>query len=293
MNRTGGWYAGRIPEGSNPLFTQYAQYAYTRTTYSVRLLPIAGGLTREGTGFFAMKRSKLIACILVCCLCLGACGSPDFETEKAKFYKAWEKALPVKQILAEARSRYAAEYPEELDLATHPGLVTAAQFTGPVICFGDPLYIPDMEKPEYLETNPLPEDVKARNFISLPLKFQRQPYEEAFFSGEKLAALQKKEIPVIYMVIECTGYAGAGTSYKDGSRTVQVQTRTWRTSFYNFSTGELLAWENAPRRYASANVMDDSYYEEDQNGNLIFIKHIDGRDELDPVIEMLCGQYGG
>ena len=137
-----------------------------------------------------MKR-KLIVCILLCCLCLGACGSPDFATEKAKFYKAWEKALPVKQILATARSRYAAEYPEELDLAAHPGLLTAADFTGPIICFGDPLYIPDMQKPDYLEMNPLPEDAAARVYISLPLKFQRQSYEGEFFSDAKLAALQK------------------------------------------------------------------------------------------------------
>ena len=232
-----------------------------------------------------MKR--LTTCLLALILLFSGCGIPSFETEKADFYKAWDRALQVGRLAKAVRGNQASEYPEELNLAEHPGLVTAGDFTGPIFCFGDPLYIPDMTKKEYTASNPLPADLEARVYRSLALEFQRSEHEAEFFSEEKLQALRRGEIPVVYMVLECTGYAGEGREYKDGVKTVQVMTLTWRTSFYSAGTGELLGWEAQPRKYASATFMDGSYYTKDANGNFVFSKHAGGVDELAPALALL------
>ena len=233
---------------------------------------------------------KVLTCILALCLSLTGCGMPDYETEPAKFMQAWDAALPTGKILKAAREHYRTDYPAALNLAEHPGLVTAEDFTGPIICFGDPLYIPNMEKTEFTEKNTLPEDLKARRFESLTRAFELREDRDAFFSEEKLAALKKRDIPVVYMVVECTGYGGAGTEYRKGTQTVRVQTLTWRTSFYRYDTGELLAWEDQPRHYEMNMTLEENNgFRTDQNGNYVFSNLLPAGSPLDPAFGLLTG----
>ena len=197
-----------------------------------------------------MKR--LCFCILAVLLCLTGCRAPDFQTERAKFMQAWDAALPVGQILQKARENYRTEYPDALNLSDHPDLLTADDFTGPIICFGDPLYIPDMEKRAFTEKNVLPEGV-------------------------------------VYMVVECTGYAGAGTPYRKGTQTVLVQTLTWRISFYSFDTGQLLAWEDQPRHYEmNVKLEENKGFTTDQNGRYVFAGLLRAAGPADPTFDLLA-----
>lgn len=234
-----------------------------------------------------MKR--LYFCILAVLLCLTGCRAPDFQTERAKFMQAWDAALPVGQILKKARENYQAKYPDDLNLSDHPDLLTADDFTGPIICFGDPLYIPDMEKRAFTEKNVLPEGLKAKVFQSTARAFELRDDGGAFFSNEKLKALKKHEIPVVYMVVECTGYAGAGTPYRKGTQTVLVQTLTWRISFYSFDTGQLLAWEDQPRHYEmNVKLEENKGFTTDQNGRYVFAGLLRAAGPADPAFDLLA-----
>lgn len=227
-------------------------------------------------------------CILAILLCMTGCGVPDLQDEPAKFMQAWDASLPTRQILRTARENYQTQYPAALDLAEHPGLVTADDFTGPIICFGDPLYIPDMEKTEFTERNSLPESLKARVYQSIARAFELRDDDENFFSNEKLEALKKDKIPVVYMVVECTGYGGAGTEYKKGTQTVRVQTLTWRTSFYSYDTGELLAWEDQPRHYEMNMMLEENDgFKTDQNGNYVFSELLPAGSPTDLTFQLL------
>ena len=95
---------------------------------------------------------------------------------------------------------------------------------------------------------------------------------------------------MVYMVVECTGYAGAGTEYKKGTQTVLVQTLTWRTSFYRYDTGELLAWEDQPRHYEMNMTLEENDgFRTDQNGNYVFSNLLPAGSPLDPAFGLLTG----
>lgn len=91
------------------------------------------------------------------------------------------------------------------------------------------------------------------------------------------------------MVVECTGYAGAGTPYRKGTQTVLVQTLTWRISFYSFDTGQLLAWEDQPRHYEmNVKLEENKGFTTDQNGRYVFAGLLRAAGPADPAFDLLA-----
>ena len=218
------------------------------------------------------------------------CGSkvPGLEETPREFYEAWDKAVQLDKVKEVAAQNYASEYPEELNLATHPGLLTLDDFTGPIVQFKDPkgrnsagwFHTPDMDSEEYKKQNLLQEGLSSKEYCSM--KVFAEKYAPGVVSVEKLAVLQKKEIPVIYMLTECTGYNGF-VLYDMG----ETYRRCFRNSFYRLDTGELVAWEAEPRYYVELNRMSIQNTSADYNNKRVFAKFEEGSGVLQPTVQML------
>ena len=207
-----------------------------------------------------MKRVFLIIMVLMLLLFTGCSAkNPSLEEKPGAFYDVWDQAIQKEKVLSVAMKNYAAEYPEELNLATHPGLLTMDDFTGPIVCFenaerkwanGYYTYVPDMTAKKYMEHNELPADeLKASTYISMSVF--RKNYCSEVMTDEKLAAIQQRKIPVIYMVTEYTGYEGSKL-YDIGP----IYRRHIRNSFYRLDTGELIAWESEERHYEETDSLN-------------------------------------
>ena len=203
----------------------------------------------------------LTLALAVSLLLTGGCAKkydiPDLDTNRDAFFFIWDEVLPTEKIGESVLNNRAAEYPDELNLEIHPGILMAEAFTGPVFWLRVPdekyadrqQYVPDMLREEYLANDSLPD--------GLTLETQSFEYaicgnDSAFASEEKLAALQNGDIPIVYALIESTGYLDGGqTYYYRSGETDTIYTPTWRVTYYSYPDGELLAWETADRHYQS------------------------------------------
>lgn len=247
-----------------------------------------------------LHRATVFLTVCLCTALLTGCAAniPDLETERYAFYEMWDKSLPIDKILKKAAENCAFDYPEELNLARHPDLLSAADFTGPIICFYDPdsthypvgtgkMYIPNMAKERFITSNYFPKGNESRLWHAMAAILKDKDYETDFVSKEKLLALKQKKLPVVYMVLECTGYEdSAGIEYDIGT----IYTLTFRTGFYSYKTGELLAWEDEPRLYEREYCISSRDQNVDSNGKRVFASFEDGEGILVPTIRLLCGE---
>lgn len=238
-----------------------------------------------------MKRAFLIITALMLLLLTGCAKNPGLEEDPRAFFAAWDKATQKDKVLEVAAKNYATEYPEELNLATDPGLLTMEDFTGPIVCFDNlkrtnaaiKQYTPDMPAEEYMKSNRLPvDDIKTLLYTEMSTFIKNYP--EAV-SDEKLTAIQQRKLPVIYMVTECTGYEDS-IQYNVGP----VYRRHFRNSFYRLDTGKLIAWESEPRHFKELDRMDSRNAPFDFNGKLVFSGYEEGSGVLEQVAAMLLNK---
>jgi hypothetical protein len=233
------------------------------------------------------KLHKLLIWILAATLLLvGGCAKkyeiPNLEANRDAFFNVWDSVLPTEKIEKDVLKNRATEYPEALNLETNPSVLSAEDFTGPVFWLRVPgetyinrqQYIPDMTREEFLTNDALPDELELD---TRDLEYLLRGYGGEFASEEKLAALQDGDLPIVYALIESTGYLDGGkTYYYPSGNSVTLYTPTWRVSYYSYPDGELLAWETADRPYQSGESMSLDNTALDVNGKCVLTRRQDG-----------------
>lgn len=249
-----------------------------------------------------MKRIRILRCItsfllLMSLFSFGGCGKyiPTLVDDPEDFYEAWDEAAfanikPNKIKLADV-------FPEELNMETHSGLIAPEDFTGPILCFdGEPhpyfngAFIPDQEISDYLANPTRPEEIEFTAFTN---SAERIPDE--FLSDEKLKALKRKKLPIVFAMVECTGYDHSTTFYYRSGTAETVYWLGWRVSFYSYPDCELLGWETAARPYTEPEAMSLDTTDLLPNGKRVYQKDEEGRsvDEVDVTMKLLYGESYG
>lgn len=124
------------------------------------------------------------------------------------------------------------KFEDKLNMAEHPGLITAKQVTGPLLEVrkeDGSFYVPDNTEGEKGGAGKLPTGVKI-------VKAKDSGIPKAYREGLKKG---KKEDPGAYGLMEYTGYGVAG---KYNNETFTLYYHTSRVSFYDAETNEMIGW---------------------------------------------------
>ena len=232
-----------------------------------------------------MKWLKIITVILTCTLCLQfvSCrdkGNPKLADNKTIFCQKWDESTLELIDKEKVFDNLATEYPSDLDLEAHPDLIDIDSFTGPflfvyhpdaVLTIANKAYIPDMAQAEYLRHPSLDSGCSLEVCVSTA---DRLPDE--CLSDDKLTNIQSGEIPIMYAVMECTGYGDSTTYHYPSGATETAYVLTWRVAFYSYPDCKLIAWENADRPYNMPESTFDDNLARDMNGNKMFQYDKDG-----------------
>ncbi len=239
---------------------------------------------------------RLIALIVLLMLLLpfGGCGKyiPTLADNPDDFYDAWDE-MAFNNIKPD-KIQLADDFPENLNMETHSDLIVPDSFTGPIICFTGKtkgIFIPDQEVSDYLANPALPEEIEFTVYKSAA---ERIP--DRFLSDEKLKKLKERKLPIVFAMVECTGYDHITTYYYQYSNVPEtVCWPGWRVSFYSYPDCELLGWETAARPYGEPEAMSLDSVRLLPNGKRLYRNDGEGAflDELDVTMKLLYGESYG
>lgn len=229
--------------------------------------------------------------------CQKAPENPKLAEDPKHFYQEWDEAAFGNIDTTSLQEKLAATFPEHLNMEENSGLVQPEDFTGPIICLSgnsdyqlNHIYVPNQDSWQY-EKDPLfPEQME---WIQYSPAAERIP--EEYLSDEKLVQLQNKQLPIVFAVVECTGYSGSRIYYYPSGEDETVYWLDWRVSFYSYPDCELLGWESAGRPYSHPSSMSLQGAHPDGNGHRVHLTDGTGRrvNVLDVTMKLLYGESYG
>ena len=152
------------------------------------------------------------------------------------------------------------EFDESKDLSQHPGLLSADQVTGPFLEIrksDGSYYVPDVIGSDAGSEKELPKDAEI-----VPAKEDSFPqeYRQLLQTGKNVKKAAKGKEPVVYALMEYTGYGTAG-NYNNGG--FKLYYHNSRVSFYDLEKGEMLGWMTTSESRHGPFILYTNDYESD------------------------------
>ncbi len=152
-------------------------------------------------------------------------------------------------VAAQIREQYEQRtFDEALDMSEHPALLNRADISGlffEIYTAGGERYIPDVGLSDPLPS--LPEDTVIKQTDAIPEEYLA------------LMSLESIKDPVIYGLLEFTGYGNAG-EYSGG---LTMHYHRTRVSFYRYDTGEMVGWMTTSKQRSGSMMLRRSDYKYD------------------------------
>ena len=180
--------------------------------------------------------------------------TPPLPEEQSSLLSA-EDAAAVLMEIYDGR-----EFTEELDLSAHPGLLSNADVTGPFLMIrkeGGSRFVPDLVGSDIVDNPELPEgaEIVAADAAAFPME-----YIPLIQTDEKMSEAASGKRPIVYALLEYTGYGNAG-DYNNGNFTLYYHQS--RVSFYSLDTGEMVGWMKTSRSRSGPYMLMTNQYAND------------------------------
>ena len=175
--------------------------------------------------------------------------------------------VPADDAIASLEKIYASrKFDDSLDMSQHPGLVSAEDVTGPFLEIrkGDAFYVPDTVKDSNAGKGDLPSDAKI--VVAQKDSFPEE-YKQLLQTGKKVKKAAKGKEPVVYGLMEYTGYGTAG-KYNNGSFILYYHTS--RVSFYDLESNEMIGWMNTTNSRTGPFILYTNQYGNDGQHPILY-----------------------
>ena len=177
--------------------------------------------------------------------------------------------IPAEDAIASLEKIYASrKFDDKLDMSQHPGLVSAEDVTGPFLEIrkGDSFYVPDSVKDSNAGKGDLPSD--AEIVVAQKDSFPKE-YKQLLQTGKNVKKAAKGKEPVVYGLMEYTGYGVAG-KYNNGG--FMLYYHTSRVSFYDLESNEMLGWVNTTDSRSGPFILYTNQYGSDGQHPILYYK---------------------
>ena len=177
--------------------------------------------------------------------------------------------IPVDDAVESLKGIYdSREFDEKLDLSQHPGLVTAEDVTGPFLELrksDGSFYVADTSV-DNKDKGKLPSDVEI---VEAKEDSFPKEYRQLIQSGKNAKAAAKGKEPMVYALMEYTGYGLAG-NYNNGG--FKLYYHTSRVSFYSTENNEMLGWVNTTESRTGPFILYSNQYGSDGTHPILYFK---------------------
>ena len=179
--------------------------------------------------------------------------------------------VPADDAIASLEKIYASRnFDEKLDMSQHPGLVSAEDVTGPFLEIrrgdGGTFYVPDTVKDSNAGKGQLPSD--AEIVVAQKDSFPKE-YKQLLQTGKKVKKAAKGKEPVVYGLMEYTGYGVAG-KYNNGG--FMLYYHTSRVSFYDLDSNKMIGWINTTDSRTGPFILYSNQYGSDGQHPILYYK---------------------